>query len=190
MNFLNLLWVYFKMVSWKRQINLISSYPQFSDENSGFTTLPSKALSGQVWFRYQCFCFLKLFIFNGETYRNKHFSSQKNDGIFHIFKVSRVPSGIAIFAFRVNWNYAYSPFKLMKNHLIKVTTSNICPQESRVYKNSKKNGRVKTLPLHLLLIKLHYPVILNKNIKKPKRYPIIKKIIFLEKKAIVYEKRF
>ena len=111
MNFLNLLWVYFKMVSWKRQINLISSYPQFSDENSGFTTLPSKALSGQVWFRYQCFCFLKLFIFNGETYRNKHFSSQKNDGIFHIFKVSRVPSGIAIFAFRVNWNYAYSPFK-------------------------------------------------------------------------------
>ena len=152
MNFLNLLWVYFKMVSWKRQINLISSYPQFKDENSGF--------------RYQCFCFLKLFIFNGETYRNKHFSSQKNDGVFHIFKVSRVPSGIAIFAFRVNWNYAYSPFKLMKNYLIKVTTSNICPQESRVYKNSKKNGRVKTLPLHLLLIKLHYPVILNKHIKK------------------------
>ena len=145
--------------------------------------LPSKALSGQVWFRYQCFCFLKLFIFNGETYRIKHFSSQKNDSIFHIFKVSRVPSGIAIFAFRVNWNYAYSPFKLMKNYLIKVTTCNFCPQEPRVYKNSKKNSRVETLPLHLLLIKLHYPVILNKNIKKLKRYSFIKKLFFLRKRS-------
>ena len=31
---------------------------------------------------------------NGDNHRNKHFSSQKNDGIFHIFyqiQVSRVP---------------------------------------------------------------------------------------------------
>ena len=56
-----------------------------------FTTVPLKALSDQVWF-------------------------QKNDGIFHIFdqiKVSRIP--LQIVAWRVTWNYVYSPFKFVES---------------------------------------------------------------------------
>ena len=82
--------------------------------NAQFTTVPLKALSDQVWIRYQYFClfvyFNCLFSFavylgkwrarflfigsNGETLRNTHLSSQKNDGIFQTFdqiKVSRIP---------------------------------------------------------------------------------------------------
>ena len=50
---------------------------------------------------------------NDEVIRIKHFSSQKNDGIFHIFirlMEPRWKSRIAIFSWRVAWNYAYSPF--------------------------------------------------------------------------------
>ena len=70
-------------------------------------------------------CFFKLYICcyfliscficnNGETRRNKNFSSQKSDGIFifdqiKVSMVVRCKSGIAIFAWRVPWNYAYSP---------------------------------------------------------------------------------
>ena len=91
-------------------------------------------LSDQVWIRYPCFCFFScLFSFAGSLRKwlahylrweaieklisMKHVVTQKTDGIFHIFdqiKVSMVPpcqSGIAIFAWKVTWNYAYSPFK-------------------------------------------------------------------------------
>ena len=46
--------------------------------------------------------------YKGEMIWNRHFLSQKNDDIFHIFnqiKVSRV-SGIVIFVLRVFWNFA------------------------------------------------------------------------------------
>ena len=33
------------------------------DDNAWFTTVPLKALSDQVWIRYQCFCFVESFIF-------------------------------------------------------------------------------------------------------------------------------
>ena len=62
----------------------------------------------QVFIRYQCFCFFKLYIFfycfsakvtcriccfkevNGEIHRNEHFLNQKNDFIFPIFDKIRV----------------------------------------------------------------------------------------------------
>ena len=49
----------------------------------------------------------------------EHLSSEKNDVIFHILdqiKVQgyRCKSGIAIFAWRIPWNYAYSFYKRLK----------------------------------------------------------------------------
>ena len=55
---------------------------------------------------------------NRETYRNKHLSFQKKDGITHIcfirlrFQGYHCKLGIVIPAWRVTWNYAYSPFKI------------------------------------------------------------------------------
>ena len=56
---------------------------------------------------------------NGETRRNKHFSRLKNFWIFIRlrFQGYRCKSGIVIFAFRVTWNYAYSPYKLCSHHV-------------------------------------------------------------------------
>ena len=65
---------------------------------------------------YQCFCFFGMFIFlrgfsaymiirsSGEADKYRTLSSQKNDGIFHIFDQFQdycCESGIAIFAWRV-----------------------------------------------------------------------------------------
>ena len=80
---------------------------------------PCKAFTDQVLIRNKCFVSVNfLFLFavslrwlahslliksNGETSRNKHISSKKEDSIFHIFYqiiVSRVP-----------FTYAYNPFK-------------------------------------------------------------------------------
>ena len=88
-----------------------------------------------LWIGFHCFSFFKLFVFilrlltrewishflliksNGEYRRNKHFSSKKNDVIFHIFnqnKISRVPlrckSRIVIRTWSVTWNNSSCPF--------------------------------------------------------------------------------
>ena len=53
---------------------------------------------------------------NEETHRNEHFSSQRNESLFHIFdsiKVSRVPNcklGISMCKCRIPWNYTYTPY--------------------------------------------------------------------------------
>ena len=78
------------------------------------STINKFSLPDQVWIRYQCFCFIKLFFFsfavslqkwlahflmissNGETHRN---SNQKNYDIFHSFD-QIIKSGIAIFALK------------------------------------------------------------------------------------------
>ena len=85
----------------------------------------------EAWF--QCFCFSKLFIFIFGfsakvtcaflAYRKERVLTQKNDDIFQIlirlrFQGYRVKSGIGIFAWRVTWNYAYSPFKFSLTCLV------------------------------------------------------------------------
>ena len=42
---------------------VVSSYPPWKDGNARFTAVPLKALSDQVWIRYRCFSFFKLFFF-------------------------------------------------------------------------------------------------------------------------------
>jgi len=65
----------------------------------------------------ETFCSLQTLIKSiGETHKKKHFSSLKNDFIFHIlirFRFQRYlcKSDITIIARRVTWYYAYSPFK-------------------------------------------------------------------------------
>ena len=86
--------------------------------NARFTMVPLKALPDVnilkswlfsiAWFFYKSGAFLvqKIII------RIKYFKTQKNENILHIInqiKVSKVPD-IAIFAWRVTWNNAYSPF--------------------------------------------------------------------------------
>ena len=123
----------------KGTVLLISGDPLCKDGNARFTTVPSKALSDQVWIRYQCFCFFNLFIVicgflwlahfllirnNGEIHRNKHSLSQKNNVFFSTFLFSlkfqgyRCKSGIAILAWRVAKNYAYSPWKKRKRYYL------------------------------------------------------------------------
>ena len=41
----------------------VSSESLWKDGDDRFTTVPLKALSNQVWIRYQCFCLFKLFVF-------------------------------------------------------------------------------------------------------------------------------
>ena len=48
----------------KRTVSVISSDPSCTDGNARFTTVPFKALSDQVWIRYQCLQFRKLIILN------------------------------------------------------------------------------------------------------------------------------
>ena len=73
----------------------------------------SFAVSPRKWLAY--FLFIRS---NGWTLRNKHLSSQINDGFFHLFhqiKVSRIPLYVGhchVFAWRVTWNYAYSAFNI------------------------------------------------------------------------------
>ena len=78
---------------------VLSNNPLCKNGNARFTTVPLKALSGQFWIRYSWFCFFKLFIFlcgfyvketcafiaYKEIIRIRHFSSKKNDVIFHVF---------------------------------------------------------------------------------------------------------
>ena len=100
------------------------------DGNSRFTTVPllikykldiifSPRKIGLVAIR-SCFCrldFYKVWLhfWRQNLYaEKKHFPSQKNDGFFQIslsLQGYRYKSGIAIFAWRVTWNCAYSPFK-------------------------------------------------------------------------------
>ena len=76
-------------------VSVMSCNPPCNDGNARFTTVPWKALSIQVWIRYQCFCLFKQFIFscgfsakvkiafhvnkwtNEETHKYKHFQSEK-----------------------------------------------------------------------------------------------------------------
>ena len=83
----------------KGTVSVISSGPHCKEGNAQFTKVPLKALFDPVWMRYPCFSFFKqVFLFavslqkrltyffhlrsNGEC---KHFWSQENDGILHIF---------------------------------------------------------------------------------------------------------
>ena len=84
-------------VPFKETVSVISSDPSCKDGNARFTTIPLKPLSDQVFVRYQCFGFFKLFIFicgfsarkwsNGETHKNKRFSSQKKMTISSTFLI-------------------------------------------------------------------------------------------------------
>ena len=85
----------------ERTVKVILREPPFKDDNERNGTY-NIALSDQVRIRYPWFSFLKLFIFilgclrnwlayllflrnNVETIKNKHFSRQKNEGIFHLW---------------------------------------------------------------------------------------------------------
>jgi len=102
------------------------------DSNVRLTTVPWKTWSDQKLYLYvfvslgclisfavslrKWHAQLLLIRSNGETCRNKNFSRQKYDHIFHIsirlgFQGYFWRSGIFIFAWRVTWNYAYSSFK-------------------------------------------------------------------------------
>ena len=98
--------------------------------NARFTMVPCKALSDQVWNRYQWISIFILFIFNCGISVKVHFCSSYLEKFteIHSFWVRktmlsstfliklrlpgyRCKSGIAIFACKVTGNYAYSPFK-------------------------------------------------------------------------------
>ena len=81
-----------KTTNFKGTVSVISCDPSCKDDNFWFTMVPFKAMSDQVWIRYQCFCFLKRSIFmygfsakvtcpllviisNWAAHKNKHFSS-------------------------------------------------------------------------------------------------------------------
>ena len=92
-------------------LKTLSHVSPWKDGNTRFTTVPL-VLPDQVWIRYQCFCFSKLFIFicgfsvenffftasllkrsNGETHRNKHFNfwdKKKMIVSFYSFDQSKV----------------------------------------------------------------------------------------------------
>ena len=93
-----------------------------------------KALFDQIWIRYFCLYYLFSFVVSiqkwfenffllrnhGEIININHFSSQRNDLIFHIFirlrfKGYHGKSGIVIIAWGVTYNYEYSPFKPTDN---------------------------------------------------------------------------
>ena len=100
------------------------------DGNVRFTTVPLKLCLVKYELYFHVFISLNCYFHCGFTakitfivrknkWRNcqsKNFYSQKNDGIFHIFIISRFQgyrckSGIVI-SWRVTWHYAYSPFNL------------------------------------------------------------------------------
>jgi len=92
-----------------------------------FTTVPLKALSDQVWSRYQYFCFFKLFnlicgffakvtwafLVYKKQWRNSHkLTLSESDDKSSKFLIRlrspgyRCKSDMAIFAWRFIWNYA------------------------------------------------------------------------------------
>ena len=107
-------------------VSIDFSDPTCKDDNSWFTRVPLKALSDQVWIKYQCFCFFKLFIFILRDLRiacllvtMEKFSEittfwvRKNMLSFTFlirlgFQGYRCKSGIAIFALRL-----YSPLNTL-----------------------------------------------------------------------------
>ena len=104
---------------------LISSNPPWKDVNARFTMVPLRSLSDQVWIRYQSDNFHLRFYLRKwhahfflkrskwENTRTKpFFESEKRRYIPHFFirLRYRCKSGIAIFPWRVIWNYAQSPF--------------------------------------------------------------------------------
>ena len=114
------------------------------------------AVSLRKWFAY----FL-LKRSNWETRRINIFSSHVNDDIFHILirlKSQRYPckSGIAIFAQRVTWNYAYSPFKGLKNkHFPQTHTFQFLHLNWKCKKYEKKAGKMQTICI------LYFEIVLN-----------------------------
>ena len=107
-------------------ISVISSYPPCNEGNGRFTTVPSKTLPDQALMRYQCFCFHKLFIFicrfsvkvnsvflvyEKQPHRNPRVTVSSTILIRLRFYRYRCKLRIVIFAWRITWNYAYSPFK-------------------------------------------------------------------------------
>ena len=110
----------------KGTVSNISSDPPC--EESRFTTVPLKALSDKVWIRFQCFASEKkfLFAFSLRKWLVLYETTEKlteintlwvrNTTILSTFLIRircqgfRNKKGICIFAWRVTWNYAYSPF--------------------------------------------------------------------------------
>jgi len=90
----------------KGTVSVISSDPLCTHGNARFRTVPFKALPVQVWLRYPCFCFFKLFISVSD------FSAKVACAMYikNVHQGYRIKSCIAIFAWMVTWNYAYSPF--------------------------------------------------------------------------------
>ena len=76
----------------------------------------------QAWIRYQCFCFFKLFIFICGFFLivTCEFLVIRSNGATHEFRLRfqryLCKSDIAILAWKVTWNYAYSPFNIFKNY--------------------------------------------------------------------------
>ena len=88
--------------------NVISSVRQCKDGSARFTTVSLKAMSDLI--RYRFFCFLKLFIFICGYFRVRTTTVASTFFIRLRFQGYRCESGIAIFAWRVTYNYAYSLF--------------------------------------------------------------------------------
>ena len=76
----------------------------------------------QAWIRYQCFCFFKLFIFICGFFLivTCEFLVIRSNGATHEFRLRfqryLCKSDIAILAWKVTWNYAFSPFNIFENY--------------------------------------------------------------------------
>ena len=142
----------------------------WKDGNVRFTTVHFKDLSDQVWIINRCFFTWNCFFFHlqffcesdfskkeGETRRNEHFTSHKNDGIFHIFIKLRFQgypckSGMVIFARRVTYAYKFLPLKRRKAvfTLISKILSQVSSGQSRIW---PKNGFTAALETETITLK-------------------------------------
>ena len=101
-------WIFLDQ-TWLKKKDVTSSEPPCKDGNTRFTAVPLKVLSDQVWTRYQCFCFVKLFILLAVFLQK--WPVHRKTTIFSTifirlwFQRFRCESGIAIFAWRTNEIY-------------------------------------------------------------------------------------
>ena len=100
-------------ICFKGAVSIISCDPPWNDDNACFTTVPLKTLSDQVWIMNPGFCFMKLLFYTLiKTLWTRKTTLSSTFLIRWRYQGYRCKTSIVIVAWRVTWNYAYSPFLL------------------------------------------------------------------------------
>ena len=130
---INFLFVFYKMSKqknngaeniWilKEAVSVISSDPLCNDDNVWFTTVPFVWWSDQAWIRYPSSVFFSFEVsLQMWLAHMKQLKFHQNKNTFRVSKTTfmirfwfegyRCKSAISIFAWRVPWKYAHSPYQ-------------------------------------------------------------------------------